>query len=122
MCPGNNLSFSLSPTAPPERPGHAAASVWPVCGLLRMSSDDSSEDEDEKQRRLRISGILVTSEQVKAEEATRATEAAKPRDVASEGDGGATGRKCSEFEKHQTRQLHALLERTFAKRLQPGVW
>lgn len=87
-----------------------------------MSSDDSSEDEDEKQRRLRISGILVTSEQVKAEEATRATEAAKPRDVASEGDGGVTGRKCSEFEKHQTRQLHALLERTFAKRLQPGVW
>ena len=87
-----------------------------------MSSDDSSEDEDEKQRRLRISGILITSEQVKAEEATRATEAAKPRDVASEGDGGATGRKCSEFEKHQTRQLHALLERTFAKRLQPGVW
>ena len=87
-----------------------------------MSSDDSSEDEDEKQRRLRISGILVTSEQVKTEEATRATEAAKPRDVASEGDGGVTGRMCSEFEKHQTRQLHALLERTFAKRLKPGVW
>ena len=87
-----------------------------------MSSDDSSEDEDEKQRRLRISGILVTSEQVKTEEATRATEAAKPRDVASEGDGGVTGRMCSEFEKHQTRQLHAMLERTFAKRLRPCVW
>ena len=87
-----------------------------------MSSDDSSEDEDEKQRRLRISGILVTSEQVKTEEAARATEAAKPRDVASEGDGGVTGRMCSEFEKHQTRQLHAMLERTFAKRLHPGVW
>ena len=87
-----------------------------------MSSDDSSEDEDEKQRRLRISGILVTSEQVKTEEATRATEAAKPRDVATEGDGGVTGRMCSEFEKHQTRQLHAMLERTFAKRLRPGVW
>ena len=81
----------------------------------RMSSDDSSEDEDEKQRRLKIAGILVTSEQVKTEEASRAIEAAKPRDATSEAEG-------SEFEKHQTRQLHAMLERTFATRLQPGVW